>query len=529
MMKISRPAVVCGALALAGSVALCPLPPASATASSQHAPAVKTEAGVVRGVSVDGTRVYRGLPYAAPPTGPLRWTPPQPVVAWNGVRDAAEFGPSCPQAKSVSAPPGAQSEDCLYLNVYGPARRDSGPRRPVLVWIHGGGFAEDGARNYEPTQMASDGTVVVTLNYRLGALGFLAHPALATQPGGPSGNYGLMDQQAALLWVQRNIAAFGGDPHNVTIAGQSAGGLSVLMHLIAPSSRRLFQRAIVQSGTFALDQQPLAAAEAFGESFAATVGCADQTAACLRSAPVDRLVGNFPGAAIPGIVDGEVLKESIGTALAAGRFAPVPVLNGNNHDEELIFVLGTKSVVSGGTFVPITVPVTPENYTQQIGSVLQVSSARAAQIAGEYPIGAYPAPAFALSALVGDANFACTTLQVDALTAQHAKTFAFEFDDDTAPPRYAPIPVATHSSEIQYLFDLPNTPIQGQLNADQQQLSHAMQAAWANFAANGDPSTGSLPWPSFNAGGQGVQLVSPQAHLDTGFATRHHCSFWAGG
>ena len=162
----------------------------------------------------------------------------------------------------------------------------------MLVWIHGGGLVQDGARNYDGTKLAADGAVVVTINYRLGALGFLAHPALASRPGGPAGNYGLMDQQAALRWVQRNIARFGGDPDNVTIAGESAGGLSVLAQMVSSGARGLFQRAIVQSGTFALNQRPLATAEAAGQTFATAVGCPDQTAACLRSVPVSDLVAS---------------------------------------------------------------------------------------------------------------------------------------------------------------------------------------------------------------------------------------------
>jgi para-nitrobenzyl esterase len=168
---------------------------------------------------------------------------------------------------------------------------------PVLVWIHGGRFTLGAGRDYDGSKLAADGIVVVTVNFRLGALGFLAHPALASQPGGPSGNYGLMDQQAALRWVQGNIGRFGGDPRNVTIAGQSSGGLSVLAHLVSRGSRGLFQRAIVQSGSFALTQQSLATAEADGEAFAAKVGCPDQTADCLRRLPVADLVSNFPGSA----------------------------------------------------------------------------------------------------------------------------------------------------------------------------------------------------------------------------------------
>jgi para-nitrobenzyl esterase len=201
--------------------------PATAAWSPHTAPILRIEGGAVRGAAVSGVYQFLGLPYAAPPTGELRWRPPQPPREWDGVRDATQFGPSCPQPASPFAPPAPFSEDCLYVNVYTPAlRRDRD--RPVLVWIQGGGFTEDGARNYDGSRLAAAGVVVVTINYRLGALGFLAHPALTSRPGGPAGNYGLMDQIAALRWVKRNIGQFGGDPHNVTIAGQSAGGVSVL-------------------------------------------------------------------------------------------------------------------------------------------------------------------------------------------------------------------------------------------------------------------------------------------------------------
>jgi len=419
------------------------------------------------------------------------------------------------------------SEDCLFLNVYTPALSNGRPaKRPVLVWIHGGGLVQDGARNYDPTQLAAEGTVVVTVNYRLGALGFLAHPALASKPGGPSGNYGLMDQQAALRWVQRNIRKFGGDPKNVTIAGQSAGGLSVLAHLVSNDSRRLFHRAIVQSGSFAMTQLPLGSAEAFGQSFASALGCADQNAECLRTKPVDALVSNFPPAAIPGVVDGRVLKESIGTALAAGRFARVPILNGMNHDEELIFVAGLHLAVSGGAFVGVP-DVTVANYEEVIALTMGVSATRAAEIAAEYPVGAYPAPFVALSTLLSDANFACTARQQNVWTSARAPTFAYQFDDDSAPSRYGELPVATHTSELPYLFELPNAPLQEPLNTDQEQLAAKMRAAWASFAATGDPSTGAVAWPSYNVAEQGLSLVTPTPQLDTDFASRHHCSFWA--
>ncbi len=503
---------------------------ASAASSSGAAPIVLVDGGAVRGVTVAEAYEFLGLPYAAPPTGNLRWRAPHRPVAWARVRDATQFAPSCPQPNSPFAPPGAFSENCLYLNVYtATLRRDA--HRPVLVWIHGGGFTEDGARNYDGSKLAADGTVVVTINYRLGALGFLAHPALASRPGGPAGNFGLMDQLAALRWVKRNIAQFGGNPHNVTIAGQSAGGVSVLDLLVSDLSRGLFERAIVQSGAFALTQQPLSDAEAAGEAFATKAGCPDQTARCLRHLPVADLVNNFPGAAIPGVIDGKVLTESIGTALAAGRFAHVPILNGVNHLEELIFVAGLHVAVSGGAFVAIPEePVTAVDYQPDIAAVMGVSTTRAAAIAAEYPLDAYPLPDVALSTLISDANFACPALQVDRWASRRVPTFAYQFNDDNAPERFAPLPpAATHSSELQYIFDQPNAPIPGSLDANQQALADGMRTAWASFAVNGDPSTPSLPWPSFQQDDQVMSLVPPQPQVWTGFSDAHHCSFWAAG
>jgi para-nitrobenzyl esterase len=190
----------------------------AASAGAVGNPIVHVKGGAVQGVAVTGGYVFRGLPYAAPPTGDLRWRPPQPPAAWHGVRDASSYAPSCLQKPSLFVPPGPQSEDCLYLNVSTPTLAGHGRGLPVLVWIHGGGLTQDGALNYDGTQLAANGIVVVTIKYRLGAFGFLAHPALASHPGGPSGSYGLMDQQAALRWVRHNIAQFGGDGHNVTIA-----------------------------------------------------------------------------------------------------------------------------------------------------------------------------------------------------------------------------------------------------------------------------------------------------------------------
>ena len=495
-------------------------------------PIVRIDDGLVRGTTAGTVDEFLGLPYAAPPTGNLRWRPPVRPAAWEGVRAATQFGPSCPQptAHNPDLPPGPISEDCLYLNVYTPTLRDrSGGRRPVLVWIHGGGLTLDGARNYDGSKLAADGAVVVTINYRLGALGFLAHPALASGPGGPAGNYGLMDQQAALRWVQRNIAQFGGDPHNVTIAGQSAGGLSVLAQLVSPGARGLFQRAIVQSGAFALTQQPLATAEGAGENFATAVGCADQTAACLRSVPVANLVSDF-GVEIPGVVDGSVLTQPIGTALARGQFARVTVINGITHDEELLFVAGLGLTVSQGTNIPLAAPLSSSaNYQTDIAHALGVSPTRAAAIANEYPLSAYPSLVVAFSLLVSDASFACPALQVDRWTAARGvPTYAYQFNDDSAPLNIVSsgLGLATHGTELPYLFDQPNAPFPAMLNADQQALAASMRTDWASFAGTGDPSSRALPWPSFD-GTRVLSLVPLQSQVTTDFAAAHHCSFWA--
>lgn len=542
MLPLRRLASVvgcCGALGLALAIAAGIPATASAHASAGHSPSdpvVHTKAGWIHGKAGQSGNAFLGVPYAAPPTGALRWRPPQPVHAWHGVRDATQFAPSCPQStapSNVTLPPGQISEDCLYLNVYTPSSEGtSHARHPVIVWIHGGGLQTDGARNYDASKLAADGVVVVTINYRLGELGFLEHPALASRRGGATGNYGLMDQQAALRWVQRNIRQFGGDPKNVTIAGESAGGLSVLAQLVSPSARGLFQRAIVQSGAFALNQQSEADAEAAGEAFATNAGCPDQTAKCLRSLPVGTIVAKSPLFTIPGAVDGKVLPEAIGAAIAAGRYTHVPILDGFNHNEEAIFLAGGAQV-SQGTFVPAPNQITPANYQSTIASVLGVSNDRAAAVASEYPLAAYPSANDAFTTLVADANFACPALELDSQTSDSSPTFAYQFNDDDAPQAYVPagiVPaVATHGSELPYLFDLPNAPFSTALNNDQTSLAVDMRQAWANFAATGNPSSQSLAWPSYADGGQVMSFATPQPTIESDAVSAHHCQFWSAG
>lgn len=516
-----RGAAIVAVGVLGASAAACAAP---ATASRQRggaAPlAVSIADGPLRGKQVGGTDEYLGLPYAAPPVGPLRWHAPEPPAPWRGTRDATKFGPHCPQPRGVFGQP-STSEDCLYLNVFAPAGH-RGYRLPVLVWIHGGGFVGGESDDYNPSGLVADGVIVVTINYRLGALGFLAHPALAEHPGGPTGDYGLMDQQAALRWVHGNISAFGGNPGNVTIFGESAGGQSVLLQLISPGARGLFAKAIAESGGYALSPTPLASAEAAGRAFATKAGCGSQTAQCLRSLPVATILADENQSGASADLDGHVITEPLRTALTSGYFSHVPVIDGSNHDEWRLFV-------AIATFEGH--PVTAANYQSVIASTLRVSPRLAAIIATQYPLTAYRSPALAMSTLGTDGIFACPTLLLDQAIARYAPTYAYEFSDENAPVPY-PSPgfpyAATHASELQYLFGLPATA-HGILSASQLRLASTMRHEWANFARSGIPTAAGAPaWPRFTATAQEMlSLVPPRPGVQTMFATEHHCSFWA--
>jgi len=322
--------------AAAAALAATGVAAAGTSTPGSRSPLVATADGLLRGTTAGSDHEFLGIPYAAPPVGNLRWRAPQPAARWKGVRAATSFAPHCPQPGSPFGV-ASTSEDCLYLNVYAPAGV-SLRNRPVMVWIHGGALVTGESDDYNPAGLVRNGAVVVTINYRLGALGFLADSSLAARAGGPSGDYGLMDQQAALRWVQRNIRGFGGNPGNVTVFGESAGGLSTLSQLVSPGAGGLFQHAIVESGTYALTQASLASAESAGATFAAKVGCTSNTAACLRSVPVSTILANEDVGGYQPNVDGDVLPQSIGTALSSGQFHHVPVIIGTNKDEWRLFV-----------------------------------------------------------------------------------------------------------------------------------------------------------------------------------------------
>jgi len=307
-------------------------------------PTVDAPAGAVTGESQAGVHVFKGLPYALPPVGPARWTPPQPMPRWTEAKDASAFGPACIQNKSgpfniYANDPKAMSEDCLTLNIWAPA---SAAKAPVMVWIHGGALA--GGFSHEPiydgARMAEQGVVVVSINYRIGVLGYLAHPGLSAEsPNGISGNYGLLDQIEALRWVQRNIAAFGGDPANVTIAGESAGGLSVMYLMASPPARGLFAKAIAQSAY--MISTPSLKTRAFGETPAEETGLSLSAklqapdVAALRAMDAAKLTkaAALAGFAPFGVVDGQILPRQLVEVFDRGEQAPVPILAGFNSGE----------------------------------------------------------------------------------------------------------------------------------------------------------------------------------------------------
>jgi para-nitrobenzyl esterase len=511
-------AVSVAAAALMAGAGRAAASPASPGQGPGRAPIAHTADGWVRGTTAGATAEYLGIPYAAPPVGALRWQPPWPAAPWRGIRQATSLAPHCPQPASPFGV-ASTSENCLYLNVYSPAgarNRDL----PVMVWVHGGSLLVGESDDYNPAALTRDGVIVVTINYRIGALGFLADTALASAPGGPSGDYGLMDQQAALRWVQRNIRGLGGNPGDVTLFGESAGGLSVLSQLVSPGARGLFQRAIVESGTYDLTQQSLASAESAGAAFATRAGCATNTATCLRGLPVSAIVDNEDFGGYEPNIDSAVLPRSIITALASGQFSHVPVIIGTNHDEWRLFV--------GLDQLDGAPAVTAANYVAEISSTVGVPTTVATVVADEYPLSSYSSPAAALGAVGTDAIFACPALVTEDELSKYTPTYAYEFNDENAPDRFLPsfgFPYgAAHAFELQYLFDLSDTQYPGALSASQQRLARVMKRDWTSFAKAGVPAAA---WPQFAAAGQrALSLVPPRPQLEAGYSAEHHCSFW---
>lgn len=486
---------------------------------------VKTANGKIKGTYNDGARVFRGIPYAAPPVGDLRWQEPADVANWSGVRDATEFSSTCaavplPEQIGIPSQPGSTDEDCLYLNVYTPknVKHDT----PVMVFIHGGGFMVGAGSDHEAEALARKGdVVVVTINYRLGAFGWLALPELSAANGGTSGNLGMLDQQKALEWIQQNIGEFGGNKDNVTLFGISAGGRSICEHLVAPESAGLFDRGVVQSSACVRDVKDLATAESQGVGVAEDAGCADSATRvdCLRSKSTTEILdaaGFNIGLWGPN-VDGVVIPQDFTTAIESGNFNQVPIMEGTTALEYLWHVTLAFDGVGSS--------VTAEQYPSLVGSMF---GANKDAILAEYPLEDYDSPSLALANLVTDVNYSCTTRQTSQLLAQHVPVYQYEFADQDAPDYlWEGLRGPVHASETNYLFQPPNAKHSGYFTYDQYKLSNKMIDYWAEFAEDGNPNKWGLPyWPAFN-GTEKVQVLAPNAiGASTTFATDHHCSFW---
>jgi para-nitrobenzyl esterase len=491
----------------------------------EKTPAIVTEGGPLKGIVNGNITEFLGIPYAAPPVGALRWTPPQSFGKWHGLLDASSFGNVCTQG-------GSGSEDCLFLNIYVPnfkKNKHGGGATPVMFWIHGGGLTGGAGSDYDPTPLVNQGVIVVTINYRLGYLGFFAQTALDSE-GHDAGNYGLMDQQFAMKWVQRNIGQFGGDPSNVTIFGESAGGHSVYCNLASPTAAGLFAHAISESGSYLMFDSfiqsivTLPVGESTGsglvpggDSVASGLGCS--TAACLRAVSNTDLVNLQPGT-LYAFVDGTLLTETPAQAFADGHFNQVPVIAGTNHDEWRIFVA--------------------EQYDANGNPILTEPEYDAATIALWGPllgpivefIYPYVPPGGQVLGTSGtDGIFACSARNGDISLSNFTNTYAYEFNDENAPPQPPPAGLsfplgAYHGSEIQYLFD---TGFFFEFTPPQQQLSAAMVSYWTNFAATGDPNGGSLPtWSLYDPTTDVFQsLIPPTPTTESNFNTDHLCDgFW---
>ncbi|GAQ55288.1 para-nitrobenzyl esterase [Streptomyces acidiscabies] len=512
--------------ALAMSLAVVGLLPATASASAPGV--VRTDKGAVRGATSKGVERFLGIPYAAAPTGSLRWKPPQAAAPWTGVREAAGFGDLCPVLPSGNGPR-SETEDCLGVNVWRPSGVRAGARLPVHVFIHGGGLTNgSGAQNDESKLVRETGVIGVSLNYRLGVFGFLGLPAL-TEEGGESGNYGFMDQQAALRWVQRNIAAFGGNPGEVTIGGESAGGWSVCGHLVAPGSRGLFARAMIQSGSCV--SGPQRRAEDAGTAFARQAGCdqADRAAVldCLRSASAGTLLD--AGTFSPGFVDGTTtFPAPVREAVDSGRFARVPVVVGANRDE-------------GRTFAAGYIGAGKEAY---LAFVQAVGGTRADEVLSRYPwpgtSDRFTAP-YVIGEIMTDAGLVsgiggCGLRSLVRTFERYTPTHAYEFDHRTGPgltqiPGY--VWGAGHAAELAYIWPSfhNGTPIAPLFDAGERRLAHEMTRYWGAFTRTGRPSVaGQAAWPGYHQGeglmlslraGGGSALID-----DDQYAAQHQCAFW---
>ncbi len=555
--RLSTTLMLMAATALAGGVA--------ASAPALHGrlfnfgPIAVTRDGPVRGMVENGVNAYLGIPYAAPPVGALRWMPPAPP-ARHGLLDATEFANSCPQVTELGAfaGPATIDEDCLYLNVF--TTGNHGPLKPVIVWIYGGGNVDGETADYDGSKLATGGplgvpTVVVSINYRLGLFGFLSEAHLNAE-GHPWGNYGILDQQAALRWVRANIVAFGGDPTRVLLGGQSAGASDTGANMVSPGAAGLFNRALPESGPGpgSFTSGPIALGR--GNAFAAAANCS--TSACLRSMSAARILQlqGTPNANttdptlnqtyVSGpLVDGTVIPMQAIVAWNSGAYNKMPILAGRVRDE-LNFGQSIRIYFSGPPQVGLTIPfaLTAADYAAQNSSAVKT----------EYPLAAYGGDAEYAADRISTDRGSCSTHQVlkaQATTNTGFGIYAYDFNYQN-PPYYFPQlpdplsptghfrPLAYHTSDIQFVFpkwhggnlgvNLDQTSGQPrELQGAEITLSNQIVGAWTRFAATGNPNGPGLPvWPVFSTATPVYlqQDISSATLSELQYRTNNHCNFW---
>ena len=524
---------------------------ASSHSVAAAGPIVTTNEGPVEGFIKDGVAEFPGIPYAEPPVGNLRWRPPKKHESWIGVLTTQAYAPICALITTlgVFSGPANNNEGCLYLNVFTP-NLDPSAGLPVIVWIHGGGNVDGETPGYDGSKMASDGkTVVVSMEYRLNLMGFLAHPALDDE-GHLFANYGLLDQQAALKWVKRNIAQFGGDKNNVTLGGQSAGAEDTGYNMASPLAAGLFQRAICQSycPSDLYDILPtLTSAEATGVAFSVAAGCGSgtgsATAKCLRNltaAQVEALAGTASAMSqytyFSAIFDGQILPEQPLTAFKDGHFNHVPLVNGMVEDETNFF-LGITEYFSG----PPRVPPTAAQYVDDVKTTYippTYFAGTAAKVLALYPLSAFASPQLAWDRAQTDGDI-CSQRRVDRILTSQFPVYTYEFDDQTAPYYFPKMPgflsLAAHTIDIQYYWPLWHggpDGIQHSLNKKQTDLPDQLVAAWTNFAWTANPNgLGNYPWPRYTLGAikpawliQDIPVLSTLN--DTQYSALRNCGFW---
>lgn len=510
---------------------LCALPLLLSTgARAQVKVPISIPDGDLAGSSMNGVDQFLGIPYAAAPLRQLRWSAPQAVTPWSGVRDASQFQSPCAQAVSYPGPDDRSvSEDCLFLNVYRPAEDQVHHPLPVMVWIHGGSNIDGSGKDYDPTAMVKQNSIiVVTINYRLGVFGFLPVPFKKESNGSESGNFALMDQQAALRWVQKNIAAFGGDPEKVTVAGESAGAFDICSQLASPQAAGLFQQVVLES--YDCTQATRATAYSNLQKIASNLRC-EQTdpsrlGTCLMSQTTRALLDASEDISSFGAyVDRDILPVQPEIAIATGNWNRVPVLLGSNQDESALVTFG---VLERQKKWPLDQP----SYVNILKGAFPTS---ATEVETEYDSSEYPTPFSALSGIYTDTNdqVGCDESRQADILAKATSVYRYEFADPNTPvqlpliKRYGHLSLgAYHSGELQYLFKVDS--FSGPLTSQQHALATRMDSYWAAFIKSGKPIVNGDGWPTYSSEDKTFLVLSPAGDsIAQDFDREHHCLFWA--